>query len=406
MPTARGWTVAGIGVALLASGRIFNGQGAEQLGFGLVVLVLLAAAVVLLSRHDLFATRTATPQRVKAGEPVNVSLRVHNRGRRVPSMVLVEDRVPDELSDTPRFTLSGVESGTHRDASYVLHPLRRGRYLIGPTSAAFLDPFGLASMTRQVADPSTLLVHPRVEPLTLPRDLRDHRSDVTAALRQTSVAHGEDFYALREYVEGDDLRRVHWPSTAKRDRYMVRQDEMPWHTQATIILDDRRTAYPSDLFERAVEATASLANLYGRSGFSFRLLCASNPGIGFGRGDHHLTSCLDLLATLSPDGPPQSLLTRLRELEADTRAHAALAVVSGDVGRDEAVSLVRTGRRYGQVSTVIFRPDASDAGPARLLDRSGIRAVRVFPGGSFARAWDGIGSTARGARWGPEPARA
>jgi uncharacterized protein (DUF58 family) len=297
MPTSKGWAVGGIGVALIASGRLFGSRPSEQLGFALIVLVLIACAVALLRRHELVVTRDVVPLRARAEQPVQVSLRIINRGRPVPSVLLVEDHVPSELSGSARFAFGELEGEGRREASYSMRPSRRGRYLIGPTWISFLDPFGLARTKRRIADPSTMLVHPRVEPLSPPRDVGQLRSSAASALSQPAVARGEDFYTLRDYVEGDDLRRVHWSSTAKRDRYMIRQEETPWHTKATIVLDDRGSR-PPELFERVVEAAASLADLYHRSGYSFQLLCASRRGVGFGRGSHHLTRCLDLLGLL------------------------------------------------------------------------------------------------------------
>ena len=59
---------------------------------------------------------------------------------------------------------------------------------------------------------------------------------------------------MREYVEGDDLRKIHWPATAKRGGFMIRQEETPWHTRATILLDDRVESHggigESSSFER------------------------------------------------------------------------------------------------------------------------------------------------------------
>ena len=399
MPTLRGWAVAGTGVALIAAGRILGSQAPEQLGFALVALVVIASGVALLRTYDVTVIRSVTPQRAKAGQPVQVSLRVVNQGRPISSLLLVEDQVPAGLSAPARFAFGEVEGGGDREATYAVRPSRRGRYLVGPTWASFLDPFGVACTRTCIADPSTMLVHPRVEPLSLPRDLGDLRSVATSALSQPAVARGEDFYTLREYVEGDDLRRVHWPSTAKRDRYMIRQEETPWHTRATVILDDRRSSL-REPFERAVEAAASLVDLYQRSGYSFRLLCASGRAVGFGRGDHHLTRCLDLLATVEPDGPPESLLTRLAEVAEDTKPQAALALVSPRIGRDEAVSLVAAGRRSRQVSAVSFQGGDEAVEVMRLLKRSGIRAVTVPPEAGFAQVWDRVEATpARGAAW-------
>src|SRR5438270_830794 len=72
------------------------------------------------------------------------------------------------------------------------------------------------------------------------------------------VGSGDEFYALRAYEVGDDLRRVHWPSTARRDDLMIRQHEMPWQGRATVLLDVRQGAHTEQSLEQAVSATASL----------------------------------------------------------------------------------------------------------------------------------------------------
>ena len=78
--------------------------------------------------------------------------------------------------------------------------------------------------------------------------------------RQASrVPVGLDFFGLREYEVGDDLRRVHWRSTARTGELMLRQDEMPWEARSTILLDTRPSTHHGESFERAVEIAASLA---------------------------------------------------------------------------------------------------------------------------------------------------
>src|SRR5438105_13844791 len=79
------------------------------------------------------------------------------------------------------------------------------------------------------------------------------------SMQASRVPVGIDFFALREYEMGDDLRRVHWRSTARTGELMLRQDEMPWESRATILLDNRPSTHSGDSFERAVEAAASIA---------------------------------------------------------------------------------------------------------------------------------------------------
>ncbi len=68
---------------------------------------------------------------------------------------------------------------------------------------------------------------------------------MATARTRFSQTGGEDFFTLRDYEDGDDLRKVHWPSSAKRDRLMIRQLEMPWQSRALIVLDTEVANYPT-----------------------------------------------------------------------------------------------------------------------------------------------------------------
>src|ERR671919_2306011 len=243
MPTARGWLTIGLGAALWGAGRTFGAGPLEQIGFSLLVLVVIATVIVNSRRHRLEVHRRVSPERARSGQPVEVRLAIRNEGRGSAPLLLLDDRIPLELAGNARFALNGVEPGGRRETTYEIRPPRRGRYEIGPLDISFVDPFGLAQTHFEVIGSTPLLVHPRIETLALPRDLGHHRSMSMSALRQLSGARGEDFYTLREYVEGDDLRKIHWPSTAKRGRPMIRQEETPWHTRATIMYDDRAESH-------------------------------------------------------------------------------------------------------------------------------------------------------------------
>lgn len=396
------------------------------------MLVIAAAAAVRSSRHDLRIARTVSPERLPAERIVTVTLALDNLGRGAAPLVLLEDSIPPQLASRARFAFSGVEPRGRRSATYKLRPSRRGRYQIGPTEISFMDPFSLARTRRVDATASDLLVHPKIEELALPRDLGERRSLSVSALRRPTGGEGEDFYTLREYIEGDDLRKIHWPSTAKRQRYMIRQEETPWHNRATIVIDDRRRAHGLNAggFERAVEAAASLVDLYHRSGYSYRLAGAHDPGLASTRGPQHYNRCLDLLATITlrshaaagPDEGDPLLLARFAELEARTAAEGTLVLVSGDIGPEVAVGLSRLRRRFRQVVAVAFPSHRFGSSPTRerwegeratvevmrLLARSGVRSINLGPGDSLAHAWSSLSRASAGGemKWErkPEPA--
>jgi uncharacterized protein (DUF58 family) len=410
VPTTRGWLVAAVGAGLILAGALFGTQSLWQVGVALIGLSGAAVAVVRLGKHHLEITRSVTPERARPGQPVTVSIRMANHGSGSAPMVLIEDHVPSGLSGGNRFAVRGIEPGGDRSAALTLRAARRGRYEVGPMEVSMVDPFGLAQVRSVAMGRDAFLVHPRIEPLALARDPGDRHTVSLSTLRHPTGARGEDFYTLREYQEGDDLRKIHWPSTAKRGRYMIRQEETPWQTRATILLDDRAMAHAGygeqSSFERAVEAAASLVDLYHSSGYGYRLIGAKEPGLPSGRLPAHRSRCLDLLAMVRPQraAGPAALVSRLAELEGVAGAEAALAVVTGTLTGGDALALTRCRRRFGEVTVIAFpahrfsveTTKARWEGEARLVEairmlaRSGVRALALGPDESLAGGWASI----------------
>lgn len=408
MPTTRGWLVALTGVALCVASRAFGAEALGQVGLALIVLLIGALIVVRLGRHDLSVSRRVVPDRAAAETLVTATLELSNDGLGAAPLVLLEDGLPAVLRTRARFAFAGVEPRGKREATYKLRPSRRGRYEIGPVEMSCVDPFSLARVKKVAGGKSSLLVYPKIEQLVLPRDLGERRSLSVSALRQPTGATGEDFYTLREYVEGDDLRKIHWPSTAKRQRYMIRQEETPWHNRATIVLDDRTSAYEGQAFERAVEAAASLVDLYHRSGYTYRLTGAHDPGAAPSRGSKHRAECLDHLATITTrslgQDPDRLLIARFAELEARTSAEGTLVVIGGDIEPEASVAMSRCRRRFKQVIAISFPSHRFGPGSTRsrwdgekktvevvrLLTRSGIRAIVLGPGDPLRTGWSSL----------------
>src|SRR5439155_1191309 len=134
-------------------------------------------------------------------------------------------------------------------AAYRLPTERRGVFALGPLEISRSDAFGLAATSTVAAPATQLTVYPHIDVIApLPHTIGHDPyagTDHPNALGNL----GEDFYALRPYELGDDLRRVHWKSTARADELMIRQDEMPWQGRVTVLLDHRRRAHSAETLE-------------------------------------------------------------------------------------------------------------------------------------------------------------
>ncbi len=257
MLTDRGWAALGAGIALLI---LFGALGEIELllaGLFLMIGVGLAFIFVRMSTPRASVTRRLTPNLVHEGDQAAVSTAITNRGRMAMHNVTVDDTVSN--LGTARFALGTLPRGTAASASYQILCRPRGIYEVGPAHITTQDPFGLASQSVLVGESDRLIVYPTVEDLEGFPIVRGLDPSVHAAKPEFSHRGGEDFFTLREYQIGDDLRRVHWPSSAKRDRLMIRQLETPWQARALVMLDPRASAYESPIaFERAVRGAASV----------------------------------------------------------------------------------------------------------------------------------------------------
>lgn len=255
------------------------------LEFGVVAAVgacLLGAALLLVLLPQPAQGRLRVePNRVTAGAPAAAEVSV--RARWVP---LVTPTVRLEVAgETRSIRLPLVPPGAERAETIEVPPLPRGVHLVGPMIHVRTDPLGLLRRRRRWAGVEELLVRPR---LTVLRALDPGLiSDLDGVPSDHPAASDLAFHALREYVRGDDLRHVHWRSSAKAATLLVRQYVETRRNEAIVLLDDNVTAYADGAeFEVAVSAAASMAVRAMRDDFDVTLVC----------GDVHASSrSLDIL---------------------------------------------------------------------------------------------------------------
>lgn len=392
MLTRQGWLCLWGGITLLVIARLL-GIG-ELYVFGAVVLGLVAVAVlyVRLSRLDLQVDRVVHPARVHAGQSSRVEVRVRNL-RRADTPVL---RLHDPVTGTAgaELLVSPLDRGAASVASYRLPTDRRGLIRVGPLQVVIADPFGLAQTGTRAAPQVEVTVLPRIDEVR-PVPFTTGTDPLAGVLHPHALGRtGDDFYALRPYVVGDDLRRIHWPSTARHDELLVRQQEQPWQGRTTVLLDVRRAGHEADSFETAVSAAASVVSANGARRDLVRLVTTDGADSGFGSGSTHLQALLEHLAVVETAGTA-SLRLMLDLMRRD--GQGALVVVVGNTAEDELATVASLRQRFGRVTLVRVEAGTSRAGQA-APPLAGASVVRVTAESPFPAGWNRAMAASSGSR--------
>ena len=388
MLTRQGWIVILLAIGVLIAARAFGIIELYVVGAVLVVLPVAALVYVRAARVRLRVSRSLSPTRVHAGDATRVELGATNLGtRRTPVLQL---RDPVGGTRGALLHLAPLKPGESARAAYRLPTTRRGIIAVGPLGLEVGDPFGLAVQAAEAAPVLELTVYPRVDPVAAPKEGGDRDPHGAASNLNVLGQQGDEFYALREYVVGDDLRRVHWPSTARRDELTVRQDELPWQGRVTVLLDVRRNAHTPASLELAVSAAASIITACWKRRDLVRLITTDNVDFGFAAGTAHAEAIMEFLATV-PASPGGTLRGVLDSLGLPGNGGAIVTIVAG-VADTELASLPRLRPRFAAVTVVHFLRSSYD--PAAPADNAGSAStrsstiIRVTKDRPFADAWN------------------
>jgi uncharacterized protein (DUF58 family) len=240
--TTRASCLFAAGATALVCGLLLGERDLLRAGLLALVVPLVAAFVVHRSQLRIGNRRSVEPTRASAGEPVTVHLTITNHSALPTGSLMLEDRLPERLEGRARFVLDPLRSREARTVSYRIPALGRGRYRVGPLRIRLTDPFHMIDVTRSFTTTSDFVVTPVVEQLGTVEPPRSQDIGDNAGSHSIGV-HGADDASTREYRTGDDLRKIHWRSSARTGVLMVRQEERPWQGQASILLDTRADAH-------------------------------------------------------------------------------------------------------------------------------------------------------------------
>ena len=394
MLTRDGRAVLVLAVLAAGVGRVLGVPELLVVGATLGLLLALVAVLVHARRLRLQVSREVRPTKVHVGADSRIELTAVNRARRRTPPLRLHDRVQGARGAT--LLLAPLGAGGSATSTYRLPTDRRGVRRIGPLDVVLGDPFGLVEARTQAAAVDQLTVLPAVEAIVPPPMAPGDEPHQASRASRTLAPSGGDLHSLRPYVVGDDLRRVHWRSTARHGDLLVRVDEQPWQGRTTVLLDARQATNTAASLELAISAAASVLTAARGRGDGVRLLRMGRRSVpGLALGNAEADALIEELAALEPD-PDESLSLSVRSLGPD-RVGGTLVVVSSGVGRpDEHGALAPLRPRFGRIVSVRFDASTWGDGAARAAPMPGVDvAVEVTSGRPFPVAWNSSVGSAR-----------
>lgn len=331
----------------------------------LVVAGAAAAAAVVVALWSARAsqradvTRFVGAPRVARGDPIRAVYRVSNPGRRRLAPVTIVDECDEQDVRVPIGEIQGLD---RNEAVGLIPTRRRGVFPIGPWAVERIDPLGLAIGRRQSTSTSQIIVHPRIHSLAGPYGAM-HTVEDEAVVRSAASDPLSGFVSLREYVEGDDPRLIHWPTSARMGTLMLREHVELRRPEFTVVLDAVEGVATADDFEEMVDVAASVAVHALTRGVTVRLRTTAREFPGSPRPVDRDTQVLDLLTPVQQCDGAQSLA--LAEVFQGGLDHTTIVFVTGPTGPSttlrsaDKLSVIRIGE--GAVAGVGIAMAAEDA---------------------------------------------
>jgi uncharacterized protein (DUF58 family) len=395
--TTRGRAFVAAGAAAAVFGLMLGQRTLLSIGGLLIILPLLSLLAAGRTRYRIRCARGILPPRVPAGQSASVTIQLNNVSRLPTGLLLAEDSVPYSLGTRPRFVLDRIEPGGTRSLSYPIQSDTRGKFTIGPLQVNVADTFGLVRIGSEAAAAGTLVVTPAI--IALPRtSLAGTWLGEGGTRASTAAAAGEDDVVPREYRDGDELRRVHWRSTARHGELMVRREEQRWRNRAVLFLDTRATGHvgrgPSSSFEFAVSAAASIGVHLAREGIDGEFV--TDGGLHSAPGSFE-DVLLETLAVITPSRYAD-MSAGLAEIP---RGNSGLFVaIVGNMTPDQARQLAATRHSGGPAMALLLAVSSwlGDRQPeglsmrtdttANILAAAGWRVVTVDARTPLSTAWE------------------
>ena len=323
-----------VGIGLAA---INTGNNLLYLLLGWLLSVIIASGILSdVCLRAVSLTRKA-PKRIYANRPFLMELQAMNMKKRLASYSLeVEDICEGQPVDKRCYFLQ-IPEGKKQHTAYRHTISKRGIYAFQGFRISTKFPFGLFRKSRKSLVSDDILVFPSTHAVSLPPP----RSQLLGDNQSSTVGRRGEFFGLREYRDGDDRRSIHWRSTAREGKLLVREYEDESQRRITLLIDnalpETRGEVEEQALEDAISFCASLAQAYLEKGYALRLIGRALL-VPFAAGDMQIQRVLRALALLETKTEDDAF-----SAEVAPRSEAVLIVPKG----------IRSGRRPGQVSHIL-----------------------------------------------------
>ena len=377
MLTTRGRCVLGLGLGVYLAAWAFGSKPLYPVATGLLLAVAAAWLWVRLANRPFRVRRGWGDNEHVEGDDVPVVVEIDASGPVLPAAAtLVEQvgRVGEQRHGLRR-------NGRRLSVRYVLRRLPRGRYTFENVRLDLADPFGLERAEVDLPAPGALLVYPRLEHLTgLFSETGAQSHDGRRLLLRRPT--GFELHGVREYEQGESLRRVHWRSTARRGQLMVKELEDAPRDELAVLLDADAAAVAGDSFDVQVRAAGSILESYVRRGRRAVLVINSERR--------------EVQQVHSPAADWRRALELLAEHDSAAARALDLAVVTARLEPGLVDRLVQRSLSHRNVSLVYVDAASFNGGGQRpqplllRLQATGVPVAVVRQGASLADVLEGL----------------
>ena len=353
--TERGRLTLALGVLTYLAAWAFGAEALYAPAVGLVLATLAALVWTQLLARPLRLHRAVDRERPIEGDDVVVRVELEADGGVLPGSVVLHD----PAGGLGERDVTVPRDGKRLRTAYRVPRVPRGRYRFTDAEVAIEDPFGLSRREQPLPDTGTLLVYPRLTQLASlfsERGLRSHGAG-RVLLRRPA---GFELHSVREYQSGESLRRVHWPSTARRQQLMVKELEDAPRDEVVVVLDAQEGfsagERPDSSFDVQVRAAGSILWTHARRARHARLLVtgrAAGETVSIRSYERDWPRAMEALASAEQNGR--------RPLEAFIADESGVAARASDLA----------------VVTPALRPTLVEALIARAVSRQQVSVVHV-----------------------------
>jgi len=280
MIKSRGWLILLLSIICYIGARALGSYECFFLSIAFFITFLYSLFSTIQVRDKLSIKRFVDNKRVHVDNILNIELHAKNKSPIFTSIPVIKDELPSYFGTSNNFVVPTHFTKSDFNIKYKLNMNKRGLYKIGPISMKGQDSFNLTSSNILYDDYQEILVYPKIYNISRFSPGGVGFIGYEALTSDFISPIGDDFYSLREYTSGDDLRKIHWKSTAKTSTLMIRKVDDATISRVAVIVDGFRGSHlgsdKESTFEYIISAAATIVNYSAKNNYRVRIIVSGD----------------------------------------------------------------------------------------------------------------------------------